>query len=360
MAKAGASPDLLAKAVQLQKALADKGVPTEIIAEALSELLSEAGALNIPELKDLLQTGITSEDVAKIIALSKSFTIPNEQIIDIIPNGASLDSKDSVKAVLKNAFSNDMTKFAKSIIAQKAMTASGATPQTVAKVALLTKSMAENGMTANDIANALTMAMTLSDPDNKGMYFYAVLLPLNSNLVSRKFLLTFYYFNFFKKIEMVKQLETMIFDAMTKGGALSSEDIQMILALGEAMENAEDLIPPEAVRLFKTAMKQRRGSVDNVAETLMSSLTASGESKENVAKAMIKALKATGASPEEIAKTMYQAMEKAGASPEEMARVMAQALADSGASRKCSTIVQNFLAFSRNFLKNDFSLFFFF
>lgn len=80
-------------------------------------------------------------------------------------------------------------------------------------------------------------------------------------------------------------------------------------------------------------MKQRRGSVDNVAETLMSSLTASGESKENVAKAMIKALKATGASPEEIAKTMYQAMEKAGASPEEMARVLAQALADSGASR---------------------------
>ena len=157
---------------------------------------------------------------------------------------------------------------------------------------------------------------------------------------------------------MVKQLETMIYDAMTKGGALSSEDIQMILALGEAMENAEDLIPPEAVRLFKTAMKQRRGSVDNVAETLMSSLTASGESKENVAKAMIKALKATGASPEEIAKTMYQAMEKAGASPEEMARVMAQALADSGASRKCSNILQNFLALSRNF--NDFDLFSFF
>ena len=121
----------------------------------------------IPELKDLLQSGITSEDVAKIIALSKSFTTPNEQI-DIIPNGTSLDSKDSVKAVLKKAFSNDMTKFAKSIIAQKAMTASGATPQTVAKVALLTKSMAENGMTANDIANALTMAMSLSDPDNKG------------------------------------------------------------------------------------------------------------------------------------------------------------------------------------------------
>ena len=30
---------------------------------------------------------------------------------------------------------------------------------------------------------------------------------------------------------MVKQLETMIYDAMTKGGALSSEEIQMILAI---------------------------------------------------------------------------------------------------------------------------------
>ena len=68
----------------------------------------------------------------------------------------------------------------------------------------------------------------------------------------------------------------------------------MLLALSEAMTCADGLVPPEAVRLFKKAMKQRRGSVDNVAETLMSSLTASGQSKENVAKAMVKALKATG------------------------------------------------------------------
>ncbi len=108
----------------------------------------------------------------------------------------------------------------------------------------------------------------------------------------------------------------------------------MLLALSEAMTGGDGLVPPEAVRLFKKAMKQRRGSVDNVAETLMSSLTASGESKENVAKAMVRALKATGASPEEIAKTMHQALEKAGASPEEMAKVLAQALAESGASRK--------------------------
>ena len=65
-------------------------------------------------------------------------------------------------------FSNDLKKFAKSVIAQKAMTVSGANPEIVAKVAFLTKSMAENGMTTNDIANALTMAMSLSEPGNKG------------------------------------------------------------------------------------------------------------------------------------------------------------------------------------------------
>jgi hypothetical protein len=36
--------------------------------------------------------------------------------------------------------------------------------------------------------------------------------------------------------------------------------------------------------LFKKAMKQRRGSVENVAETLMMALAASGESQENIAK----------------------------------------------------------------------------
>ena len=42
------------------------------------------------------------------------------------------------------------------------------------------------------------------------------------------------------------------------------------------------------MRLLKKAMKQRRGSVDNVAETLMATLAAGGESQESVARAMVK------------------------------------------------------------------------
>ena len=96
------------------------------------------------------------------------------------------------------------------------------------------------------------------------------------------------------------------------------------------MEKGE--IPKEAINLMRKAMKQRRGSVDNVAETLMVLLAASGQSKESIAKAMVKALQATGATPEEIAKTMQQAMAKSGATQEEICKAMASAMAASGAS----------------------------
>ena len=55
----------------------------------------------------------------------------------------------------------------------------------------------------------------------------------------------------------------------------------------QAIEEGAE-IPPEAVRLLKKAMKQRRGSVDNVAASLMDTLAASGESQESVARAMVK------------------------------------------------------------------------
>ncbi len=302
MAKIGASPELIAKAVQLQKALADKGAAPDLIAEAICDLLNESGAQAIPNLQGLLQGGITPDDVAKIISMSQSFVSGSkDNSSSNIPNNLDASNKEALKEVMKQAFGNDLDKLAKTVLGQKAFTASGASPETVAKVAFLAKSMAENGMPTSEIANALTMAISMPDGPDK---------------------------------DSLKEMEAMLIEIIgdpAKGG-LTEEDIKMLLSLSDAMSNVD--LPPEAIRLFQKAMKQRRGSVDNVAETLMSSLAASGESKENVAKAMIKALKATGASPEEIARTMQQAMEKAGATPEEMAKVLAQALAESGASRK--------------------------
>ena len=161
MAKAGVPPTMLAKALQLQKALADQGVAPELISEAISELLSEAELPDI-NFQDLLRGGISPEDVNKILALSKSFN-SGDKI-----NLPDLKSKESIKTALKQACENDLKKFARTVMAQKAMAVSGATPEQVAKVAFLTKSMAENGMTINEIANALTMALTLPDGASPG------------------------------------------------------------------------------------------------------------------------------------------------------------------------------------------------
>ena len=164
MAKAGVPPDMLAKTLQLQKALTEQGVPIEMIAEAIEELLTEAGSTMIPEMKDLLKSGISAEDVNKIINLSKSFN-SNEKSKTAIPK--DLNSKGAIKAALKKVCNNDIDQFAKTVMAQKAMAVSGASPENIAKVAYLTKSMAENGMTVNDIANALTMAMSVPDGASK-------------------------------------------------------------------------------------------------------------------------------------------------------------------------------------------------
>ncbi len=168
MSKAQVPPQLLAEAIQMQKYLADQGIPPELIAEAIQELLNEAGSLNLPEMSNLLQSGISAEDVNKIIALSKSFAKSSSQ------NGFSLEGfkagdnpKEAIKAALKKVCKDDLKQFAKAVVAQKAMACSGATPEQVAKVAFLTKSMAENGMSINDIANALSMALVVGEGASK-------------------------------------------------------------------------------------------------------------------------------------------------------------------------------------------------
>lgn len=154
-------PALLAQAIQLQKALVDQGVSAELIAESIAELLGEAGSsILIPEMKNLLQNGISVEDVNKILALSKSFTSNTKMDI---PNNLDANSKEAIKAMLKKVCNNDLNTFAKAVMAQKAMAVSGATAEQVAKVAHLTKSMAENGMSVTEIANALTMAIALPE-----------------------------------------------------------------------------------------------------------------------------------------------------------------------------------------------------
>ena len=87
-----------------------------MIAEAIEELLTEAGSTMIPEMKDLLKSGISAEDVNKIINLSKSFN-SNEKSKTAIPK--DLNSKEAIKAALKKVCNNDIDQFAKNVWVQR-------------------------------------------------------------------------------------------------------------------------------------------------------------------------------------------------------------------------------------------------
>lgn len=307
MSAGGISPEEMAKAMLVQKILAEKGVSPEMIAEALKKLSLDGRGRSLDDLVRIVQEAVrddsvTSDDINNVLALSKAIETGKvrgiRDILTLIEEG-SLDSADAVADILRKAVASGAINpdaLSQCMIMQKIIKAIGATPDGMAKTLALQKTLQDNGMTRNDVANAMSLALALG---------------LGSGNA---------------RDDIDKALKDLL-----QTGVLSPEEIQALIEMTKAIEKGSE-IPPEAVRLLKKAMKQRRGSVDNVAESLMTSLAAGGENQESIVKAMVKALKATGASPEEIARTMQQAMEKNGASNEDIARAMAQALIDSGAS----------------------------
>jgi len=315
LAASGASPEDIAKVLLIQSALKAKGVPSDVIAAALNKIIKNSG--NQKELLDAVTNSLKNDDVSieeitKVLAMNKALDggkIRGLKDLQQILEESSTDSIDGIEDTLEKIFNSGVLSpesVSQSLVFQKAMSSSGVNPDNIARAMLLQKSMAESGMAIHEVANAMSLAMTLDPHSEKAM----------------------------------KQLKEDLKDCLERG--LTAGDIDIICAFREAMEKGE--IPKEAINLMRKAMKQRRGSVDNVAETLMASLAASGQSKESIAKAMVKALQATGATPEEIAKTMQQAMAKSGATQEEICKAMASAMAASGASAEdiAAALKENF------------------
>merc|ERR1719232_1425898 len=315
LASSGASPEDVAKTLLIQNVLRSRGVPADVIAAALNKIIKNAGNQKdlITAIENSLKgNDISMEEISKALAMSKALDggkIRGLKDLQQILEEFSADSIDGLELTLKKIFESGALSpesISQSVMFQKALKASGLDPKEAAKGILLQKSMIESGMPVHEVAQAMSIAMTMDATND----------------------------------DTIKQLKEALKNCL--GKTLSAEDIDIVAAFKEAIEKGE--IPKEAINLMKKAMKQRRGSVDNVCETLMSSLAASGESQDNIAKAMVKALQATGATPEEIAKTMQQAMAKMGASQEEICKAMAAAMAASGASAEeiAAALKENF------------------
>ena len=297
LASSGASAEDVAKTLLIQTALRAKGVPADVIAAALNKIIKNAGdnkSLITAIENSLKNNDISIEEINKVLAMSKALDggkIRGLKDLQQILEEADTSSIEGLEQTLEKIFASGVLSpesMAQSVMFQKALTASGLEPSEAAKGILLQKSMVESGMPAHEVAQAMSIALSLDGQAE----------------------------------ETIKELKEALKECLGRG--LAPADVDIVAAFKEALEKGE--IPKEAINLMKKAMKQRRGSVDNVCETLMSSLAASGESQDSIAKAMVKALQATGATPEEIAKTMQQAMSKMGASQEEICKAMAAAM----------------------------------
>jgi hypothetical protein len=304
MAAAGAAPEDIAKALLIQTTLKKKGVSSDVIAEVFNNILQNTGADDSYKndiINALRNDSISTDELNKAMAMQKAVEtgkVRGLKELQQMLEDCDVQSVEKLQEVIKNMIDNgtlSTESISGSLIFQKALASGkGTGAEKLATALLLQKAMMEGGMTMNDVASAMSLAISMVSTDE----------------------------------DKLKELKEKLTEALSK--KLDPNDIDLIMVLQEALEHGE--IPKEAINLMRKAMKQRRGSVDNVAETLMQSLAASGQSQESIAKAMVKALQATGASPQEIARTMQQAMSKAGASHEEIAKTMAEAMAASGAS----------------------------
>ena len=303
MAAAGATPEDIAKTLLIQTTLRKKGVSAEVIASVLNNIVRKCGTnTKVQEDIDnaLKNDSISTEEINKALAMHKAFDTGKirglKELQKLLEEG-NTETMEGLEDCLNQIIASgtlSLDAIPNSLVFQKAMSVLGNGADCLSAALLLQKAMLEGGMLINDIANAMSLSMSLVPTDD----------------------------------EAIKELKLKLAQCMGKD--LDPSDVDILVAFKEALEKGE--IPKEAITLFKKAMKQRRGSVDNVAETLMASLAASGQSQESIAKAMVKALQATGASPQEIARTMHQAMSKAGSSLDDIAKSMAAAMAASGAS----------------------------
>ncbi|TRY61422.1 hypothetical protein TCAL_14991 [Tigriopus californicus] len=315
-AASGGNPDVANKIVErMMSGLGDEIDPAMMAALMATTALVAQGASNEEILKamqeELAKSGLSNEEIlAKTMLLQKALAGDN--------------SPAFINKTLQNALNAaNITpeEMAKALLIQKAMSAGGISPEEMAKAMLIQKILAEKGVPPEMIAEAFKKLAAEGGGKSLEELVKLVQDSLRDDSVTSD--------DIYNVLALSKAIETGKELLETQG--LSPEEVTALKEMTKAIEKGSE-IPPEAVRLLKKAMKQRRGSVDNVAESLMTSLAAGGQNQESIVKAMVKALKATGASPEEIARTMQQAMQKSGASNEDIARAMSQALIDSGAS----------------------------
>jgi hypothetical protein len=145
-----------ARSLLIESALAKNGVTRNKIEAALDSAISSSGELEaaIKAMSESLgEDRITMDDIAKAMAMAKSVEGGGKmrgmkELMKLIEDG-DMSSAEAVEAAIREALDSGLISqdvLTNAAVLQKALAASGSSPETVAKMIALQKMLAESGM----------------------------------------------------------------------------------------------------------------------------------------------------------------------------------------------------------------------
>lgn len=327
MVSLGSGKDL-AFLTALLALLEDRGVPDQTLLEALLALAGEPGSLEGGSLwsRLRLKDGMSIEEMVRMLETCKSMVSGGgggARGRSRKPASAAQDGLEALVRKILGAPGGEVTSGQVAQIfseAAKDGLIGGSESSAARDLLTLARLMVASGVSAETLAATMRLQLDLHDggvtPSHEVSQAMSLLAALASKAGSGDL--------------DEDLLKAALMEDTTV--ALTGEAIRMLASLPR--ECMAKKAPDEGVRLLKKAIRQRRGSVDNVTETLVAALAGDGENKEGLSKVMVNALRATGATPAEIALTMNNAMKKAGLEPEEIMKILIRSLTEAGSSRE--------------------------
>jgi len=276
IASCGASPENCAKVLMIYSTLAKKGANPAHVAQAMKNLgsLSDETKQDCKDkiLKNWENTKITKNDVMVPVRMHQALDNENEpgwaevkSLKDIV-GGVSPNSPEAIELNLARATKSGGLKkddIGRALVAFKAISALGIDPPTLAKILFMEKTICENGVPGSEVGRVLQDGVMPAEATQS----------------------------------LVEEVKDKICDE-TK-----PVDIELTVNVYNNLKFKSN-IPTEVIEFVDKSLIQVRCSLEDVADNMISSLSARGEKTSRIVSSVTEMLKKTGATAHVTATTL--------------------------------------------------------
>jgi len=276
IASCGASPENCAKVLMIYSTLAKKGANPAHVAQAMKNLgsLSDETKQDCKDkiLKNWENTKITKNDVMVPVRMHQALDNENEpgwaevkSLKDIV-GGVSPNSPEAIELNLARATKSGGLKkddIGRALVAFKAISALGIDPPTLAKILFMEKTICENGVPGSEVGRVLQDGVMPAEATQS----------------------------------LIEEVKDKICDE-TK-----PVDIEHTVNVYNNLKFKSN-IPTEVIEFVDKSLIQVRCSLEDVADNMISSLSARGEKTSRIVSSVTEMLKKTGATAHVTATTL--------------------------------------------------------